>query len=106
MAGNHMRFLPWKPLERYLVVNFPDPDPYRHGLFNAGSPDYVLSASWVAELLGVDRRTIYRHHKNQRILERTADQYAVELGLHPSWLWPEWFHDSRFVRQQDELPCA
>lgn len=106
MAGNHMRFLPWKPLERYLVVNFPDPDPYRDALLNAGSHDYVLSASWVAELLDVDRRTISRHRKDQRILERTADHYAVELGLHPSWLWPEWLHDSRFVLQQDEQPCA
>lgn len=84
--------LAWAPLEQYLTVNFPDPDCYRDKLNGAGDEGYVMSATWIGELLHIAPGTVYRYRALGYITEKAADRYAVELGLHPSWIWgTEWF---------------
>lgn len=45
----------------------------------------------LAELLGIDRRTVQRLPAHPRIDARRADSLAVALGKHPCEIWPEWF---------------
>jgi lambda repressor-like predicted transcriptional regulator len=51
--------------------------------------DGDLSA--LAEVLRLDRSTLYRVLGRDRLRYDSADRIAVCLGRHPSELWPEWF---------------
>lgn len=48
----------------------------------------VTAASVV---LRVDRSTLHRLLRRDRLRSDAADRIAVALGRHPSELWPEWF---------------
>ncbi|MCU1593767.1 MAG: Winged helix-turn-helix DNA-binding [Frankiales bacterium] len=45
----------------------------------------------VAELLRVDRSTVYRVLRRARLRYDAADAIAVALGRHPVELWPDWY---------------
>ena len=45
----------------------------------------------LAEVLRVDRSTLYRVLSRDRLRYDTADRIAVALGRHPYERWPEWF---------------
>ena len=47
--------------------------------------------SALADILRLDRSTLYRVLGRDRLRYDTADRIAVCLGRHPSELWPEWF---------------
>ena len=47
--------------------------------------------SALADILRLDRSTLYRVLGRDRLRYDTADRIAVGLGRHPSELWPEWF---------------
>lgn len=50
--------------------------------------------TFLAEVLRVDRSTLYRVLSRDRLRSDTADRIAVALGRHPFELWPEWFRDA------------
>ncbi len=75
-AGAGRTFLPAAPAQRLLRQQAAD---------QAGD----LSA--LADILRVDRSTLYRVLGRDRLRYDTADRIAVCLGRHPSELWPEWF---------------
>ncbi len=47
--------------------------------------------SEVAEVLRLDRSTVYRLMRRSWLRYDAADAIAVALGRHPVELWPEWF---------------
>jgi len=59
--------------------------------------DQAGDLSALAEVLRLDRSTLYRVLSRDRLRYDTADRIAVCLGRHPSELWPEWFptHEKR-----------
>lgn len=69
-------FLPAAPAQRLL---------WQQAAHQAGD----LSA--LAQVLRLDRSTLYRVLSRDRLRYDTADRIAVCLGRHPSELWPEWF---------------
>lgn len=75
-AGVGGTFLPAAPAQRLLLQQAAD---------QAGD----LSA--LAQVLRLDRSTLYRVLGRDRLRYDTADRIAVCLGRHPSELWPEWF---------------
>ena len=78
-AGAGGTFLPAAPAQRLLR---------RQAAEQAGD----LSA--LADILRLDRSTLYRVLGRDRLRYDTADRIAVSLGRHPSELWPEWFANS------------
>ena len=78
-AGAGGSFLPAAPAQRLLRQRAAD---------QAGD----LSA--LADILRLDRSTLYRVLGRDRLRYDTADRIAVSLGRHPSELWPEWFPNS------------
>lgn len=54
-----------------------------------------VDMTFLAEVLRVDRSTLYRVLSRERLRYDTADRIAVALGRHPYELWPEWFSASR-----------
>lgn len=73
------------PLERYLRNRFElvDADLFR-------DRDHVASDVTFARLAGVERRT-WKRWRTTGINDRSADRVAVNLGVHPSYIWSE--HD-------------
>lgn len=53
-----------------------------------------VTMTFLAEVLRVDRSTLYRVLSRDRLRYDTADRIAVALGRHPYELWPEWFSDT------------
>ena len=49
--------------------------------------------SALADILRLDRSTLYRVLGRDRLRYDAADRVAVSLGRHPSELGPEWFPD-------------
>ena len=49
-------------------------------------------------VLQVDRSTLHRLLRRDRLRWDAADRIAVTLGRHPSELWPEWFADEQMAR--------
>ena len=49
-----------------------------------------LSNQQIADRLGVQLNTVFRWHHGARLYPSTADRVALNLGLHPVNLWPEW----------------
>lgn len=93
-------YFEWAPLERYIARNFPDPNEHLTVL-----PEGIdVSGSWIAELLGVHRMTIYRAQQHNRVTRLAADRYATRLNLHPLELWPAWLDD--ITHTEEELACA
>ncbi len=78
-VGPARTFLPAAPAQRLLRQQ-------------AASQAGDLSA--LAEVLRLDRSTLYRVLRRDRLRYDTADRIAVCLGRHPSELWPEWFPTS------------
>lgn len=57
----------------------------------------------IAEYLRVDRRTVMRlRHAGLSWMQ--ADRYAYRVGVHPTQLWPDYYHD--IVHSQEDQPCA
>lgn len=52
--------------------------------------DQPANLTNIAEMLGVDRRSVHRYATGARLDRIAADRLAVRLGLHPLNLWPEW----------------
>lgn len=50
--------------------------------------------SALAQVLRLDRSTLYRVLGREWLRYDTADRIAVCLGRHPSELWPAWFSTS------------
>jgi hypothetical protein len=50
-----------------------------------------LAVTDLARLVGLDRRTIQRLARRDRLRTDAADHVAVALGRHPCELWPTWF---------------
>ena len=75
-AGAGGTFLPAAPAQRLLRQQ-------------AAQHSGDLSA--LADILRLDRSTLYRVLGRDRLRYDTADRIAVSLGRHPSELWPEWF---------------
>ena len=48
--------------------------------------------SQLAEVLRLDRGTLYRLMRKTKLRYDAADAIAVALGRHPVELWPDW-HD-------------
>lgn len=77
---------PLQPLlDRLGIERIPDGT---EGGDHTGDPHtgYTL----LAFRLGVTRRTIQRL-ANTGLTDRQADHYAIRAGLHPAWIWPEWW---------------
>ncbi len=49
------------------------------------------SVTAASDVLRVDRGTLHRLLRRDRLRSDAADRIAVALGRHPSELWPEWF---------------
>ena len=47
--------------------------------------------SHLAEVLRLDRGTLYRLMRKARLRYDSADAIAVALGRHPVELWPDWY---------------
>ena len=78
-VGAGRTFLPAAPAQRLLR---------QQAARQAGD----LSA--LAQVLRLDRSTLYRVLGGERLRYDTADRIAACLGRHPSELWPEWFSTS------------
>ena len=48
----------------------------------------------LADVLRLDRSTLHRLLRRDRLRYDVADRVAVALGRHPYELWPEWFNSS------------
>lgn len=48
----------------------------------------------LADVLRLDRSTLHRLLRRDRLRYDVADRIAVALGRHPYELWPEWFSNS------------
>ena len=48
----------------------------------------------LADVLRLDRSTLHRLLRRDRLRYDVADRIAVALGRHPYELWPEWFNNS------------
>ena len=48
----------------------------------------------LALVLRLDRSTLHRLLRRDRLRYDVADRIAVALGRHPYELWPEWFNNS------------
>jgi DNA-binding XRE family transcriptional regulator len=54
--------------------------------------DKETTVSTMAEAIGTGVHTIYKwENHNTRINQWYADKYAINLGLHPSAIWADWF---------------
>jgi lambda repressor-like predicted transcriptional regulator len=62
-----------------------------HRLLRQQAARQAGDLSALAEVLRLDRSTLYRVLGRERLRYDTADRIAVCLGRHPSELWPEWF---------------
>lgn len=91
----------YRPLEDYIVVNFPDP----HSHMTTLPEQCRISDGWVAQLLGCSRMTVFRMRKRGKIARHRADIYACKLNIHPSWLWPNWIEHVE-LEEEDDLVCA
>jgi len=60
-------------------------------LMRQRAADQAVDLSALAQVLRLDRSTLYRVLSRDRLRYDTADRIAVCLGRHPSELWPEWF---------------
>lgn len=80
-----------QPKDRVARIYF-SCDPARTALQRLGEDNVNLS--FLAEVLRVDRSTLYRVLSRERLRYDTADRIAVALGRHPYELWPEWFSDA------------
>lgn len=56
----------------------------------------------LADVLGVNRRSVARWRRGG-MPEPTADRAAVELGLHPSLVWPDWWEVTHREHDEDEV---
>lgn len=63
--------------------------------FNDNTFDHLSTVTCdrrVAELCGIDRRTVFRWRTGEvRLDSRSADRAAINLGLHPCLIWDEWW---------------
>lgn len=80
-----------QPTDRVARTYFPC-EPVRTALQRFHSEDVNLG--FLAEVLRVDRSTLYRVLSRDRLRYDTADRIAVALRRHPYELWPEWFSDA------------
>jgi hypothetical protein len=71
-------YLPFDPVRRICESRYRGDEESRH-------------VSAIADMLEVDRFSVYRWERNG-INMGSADRVAVKLGLHPSMIWPEWWH--------------
>lgn len=51
---------------------------------------HELSDQEIADQLGVHRNTVRSWRNGRQLYFSTADSMALQLGLHPVNLWPEW----------------
>jgi hypothetical protein len=78
-AGPRQRLVRWFPAE-----------PARRALYRLAR-DRRIPLTHLACLVGLDRRTIQRLARRDRLRVDAADRIAVALGRHPCELWPTWF---------------
>ena len=78
--------LAFAPLERHIHHNTSNPiDPK----FSC----HLVSNIWVAEVLGINPQTVIRWRQEDRVPRKSADHAAIHLGVHPSYIWDNWFED-------------
>lgn len=68
-------------------------EPVHRALRRLIQGDVDLTA--LAEVLRIDRSTLYRLLSRDRLRYDAADRIATALGRHPWELWPEWFPEVR-----------
>lgn len=56
--------------------------------------DCHADLSALADVLRLDRSTLHRLLRRDRLRYDAADRIAIALGRHPYELWPEWFTDN------------
>jgi hypothetical protein len=76
-------------LDRRSVRWFPA-EPARRALYRLAR-DRRVPLTHLARLVALDRRTIQRLARRDRLRVDAADRIAVALGRHPCELWPTWF---------------
>lgn len=77
------RRFPFAPLEPLIEARWA-PSPNVQTISIVGKAHSVL---------GFDRNLIYRWIKDGLSID-AADRVAVQLGLHPSVIWPDWFQSA------------
>ncbi len=80
---------PGRPSSRKPTPTYVPSQPAQAVVLQRLGDDVDLST--LAEVLRVDRSTLYRLLGRDRLRFDAADRIAVALGRHPSELWPEWF---------------
>lgn len=80
-----------QPKARVARIYFPG-EPARTALQRLREDGVNLS--FLAQVLRVDRSTLYRVLSRDKLRYDTADRIAVALGRHPYELWPDWFSDA------------
>ena len=60
--------------------------------------DHDGNLTAASAVLQIDRRTLHRLLRRDRLRSDAADRIAVTLGRHPSELWPQWFADEQVSR--------
>lgn len=90
--------LPAPPVSRVTPIHLPS-QPAQAALRRLLDGHADLSA--LADVLRLDRSTLHRLLRGDRLRYDAADRIAIALGRHPYELWPEWFADNP---QQQEQP--
>lgn len=80
--------LPFEPLANLCLVAWREPNP---SPTVGGRRAPITDVRRVADVLGVNRRAVYRWQTAGLTIE-AADRMATALGLHPLEVWPD-FHD-------------
>jgi hypothetical protein len=75
--------LPFDVLERYVHLNTEDP--------NHSTTPHLVSNVWLATVVGCDYRTVIRWRHTNRLPASTADRIAIHLGVHPTFIWADWY---------------
>lgn len=82
MAGHFARRLPLQPLIDELHL--------QTGWSNGQTPGWAVI---LARLAGVTSRTVQRWVQDGGVPELHADRIAIAAGLHPAFIWPDWYRD-------------
>lgn len=90
--------LPFAPLEQWFATKYPANDMQVAAVEQRnGAPSSVR----MAEVFGFSDQVI-RTWRSRGLTVWTADTAACRVGLHPSYLWPDWFDLPAFADRSAE----
>lgn len=92
------RRFPWAPIEELLIRRL-GPPPKKRGKKKGddeededdGAPGFGATAENMALQLGVKRFSVFQYRKKGDIPDVIAERLAIELGVEPVCLWPDWY---------------